>query len=480
MGNKQSKKTSGKSYLDTVTLNSVLDRAAEGVEEGNSCMVQKEYREAFIAYRYSSSLFEMCIQHEGTPQNIKETLQQYNLTLRFKLQDLQALHSIEQDYKQRSSKSKHVPLSKKSLKLPPHIVKELNNTKKDPNDMTEEAQAYRRLLNNLEVCQPKVPMSDVIGQKHAIQLLQDKLVDKHIRPDFFKKSNTTGALLYGPPGNGKTTIATAIATVVAEASEGNMPFFIVSAADFTSKYVGQAEITLTAMFKLAQMNGPSIMFIDEVEQLFKSRTEGGNSSGTGVVQSFLTNMSTYRDVFFIAATNFPWYIDDALLRRMCPTYIRMPTKTDRLQLLKKLFAEDDHYLLKKDFETIAEKTEGFSFDDISKLKDEVDNTIMMITKEAKHFKQTPRMEDYEISWTPCMEYEEGATPKNYRSMVTKNNPEGLVHPSITMAVVEHALTLKAPTNSQEQIELQDLYFDKGKSGVEERLAEKEKSKSRKG
>jgi vacuolar protein-sorting-associated protein 4 len=359
-------------------------------------------------------------------------------------------------------------------------VKELNNTKKDPNDMTEEAQAYRRLLNNLEVCQPKVPMSDVIGQKHAIQLLQDKLVDKHIRPDFFKKSNTTGALLYGPPGNGKTTIATAIATVVAEASEGNMPFFIVSAADFTSKYVGQAEITLTAMFKLAQMNGPSIMFIDEVEQLFKSRTEGGNSSGTGVVQSFLTNMSTYRDVFFIAATNFPWYIDDALLRRMCPTYIRMPTKTDRLQLLKKLFAEDDHYLLKKDFETIAEKTEGFSFDDISKLKDEVDNTIMMITKEAKHFKQTPRMEHYEISWTPCMEYEEGATPKNYRSMVTKNNPEGLVHPSITMAVVEHALTLKAPTNSQEQIELQDLYFDKGKSGVEERLAEKEKSKSRKG
>ena len=480
MGNNKSKNTAVKTYLDTVTLDSVLDKATESVEEGNSYMTNKEYRDAFIAYRYSSSLFELCIQHEGTPKSIKEKLRHFYLTLQFKLQDLQALLGIEWDKQQQlaqKNKTKHVPLSKESLKLPKHIFMEFNSKKKNQSDMTEEAQAYQKLMNTLEVCQPKVPMSDVIGQERAIEMLEDNLVDKHIRPDFFKKSNTTGALLYGPRGNGKTTIATAIATVVAEASEGSMPFFKVSAANFESKWRGQADITLTAAFKLAQINGPSIMFIDEVERLFRSRSEEGESSGSGTVQCFLDLMSTYRDVFFIGATNFPWYIDDALLRRMCPTYIRMPTRTDRLKLIRNLFAHEDHHLLKKDFDMIVEKTEGFSFDDICKLKDEMDSTIRYITRQAKYFKQTPKMEGYEVCWTPCIENEEGATPMSYKSMVSKKNPDGLVHPPITRTVVEHALNLKAPTVSKEQIELNDLFFEKGKSGVDERPKEKSKAKN---
>jgi len=476
MGNKQSKDPSVQTYLDTVDLNTIIQRVTEGVEEGNSAVINKDFREAYIAYRFSTALLQLCIKHEGLSSNIKKALSGYNRNLQYKLQSLQQLVEIERDKLEQSqnSKKKHVPLSKKSLKLPKHIAKELNNPDKDYEKMTEEARAYKRLLDNLEVCCPNLPMSKVIGQEDAIEQLQDELVDRHIRPDLFKKSRNTAALLYGPAGNGKTTIATAIATLVAEASEGNMPYFKVTASNFKSMYTGQAEITLTAAFKLADINGPSIMFIDEVEQLFASRGGGDKRSDTGLVQCFLELMSTYRNVFFIAATNYPWDIDDALLRRMCPTYIRMPTKSDRLQLLHNLFADEDHFLLKKDFETFAERTEGFSFDDICKLKYEVDKAISKITKHSQYFKQTPPIEGRQVSWTPCMEYEEGAIKRTYRSFVNKRNKEGLVHPSITMAVIDHAFSLKKKTVEKETIELNDMFFQQGKEGVKELLKGQDK------
>ena len=483
MGNQQGKNPSKpiKTYLETVPIDSVMEKAGDAVEEGNTAVINKEYREAYVAYRYALALFQLCIQHEAFPKKLKEKLLNYNLTLRFKLQDLKVIVNRERDQILSSQIGKKTPatLSKKSLILPEHVVEELNKkTEKDTNDMSEESMAYKRLLDNLEICVPNVPMSKVIGQKDAIEMLEDDLVDRHIRPDLFKKSHNTGALLYGPPGNGKTTIATAVATLVAEASEGTMPYFKITAANFKSKWTGQAEITLTAAFKLAHLNGPSIMFIDEVENLFASRSEGDSSGGSGIVQCFLGLMSTYQKVFFIGASNYPWDIDEALLRRMCPVYIRMPTRQDRLKLIKSLFEDEDHFLLKKDFEDIADRTEGYSFDDICKLKLMLDSVVQKITRHSKYFKQTPPIEGYEVCWTPCMEYEEGATERNYKSFVKKNHPEGLVHPTITMALVEHALTQKTPSVSKETIELNDLYFEKGKTAVDERNEAKATAKAK--
>ena len=482
MGNKQGKSPSKpiQTYLDTVELDSVMERAAEAVQEGNTAMINKEYRDAYIAYRLASGLFQLCIEYDRFPTKLKKKLRHYNLNLQFKLQDLQAELEIERDKQKRLSetgKKEHVTLSKKSLKLPKHVATELNNPNKDSDKMTEEAQAYERLLNNIEVCRPNLPMSKVIGQEDAIEELQEDLVDTHIRPDLFTESRSRAALLYGPPGNGKTTIATAVATLVAEASEGNMPFFKVSIANFTSKYVGQAEITLTAVFKLAQINGPSILFIDEVEEILASR-KGVQKSGAGVVTCFLDLMSTYRDVFFIAATNFPWHMDEAVLRRMFPTYIRMPTRKDRLQMLKSMFANEDHFLLKKDFDALADKTEGFSFSDLDQMKILVHKCVQKITRQAKYFKQTPHVEGYPVSWTPCMEYEDGAVAKTFRSMVDRNNKDGVVHPTITRALVDHVLTQITPTVSKETIEYNDLFFEKGKSAVDEAEEAKEKQKKR--
>jgi hypothetical protein len=142
----------------------------------------------------------------------------------------------------------------------------------------------------------------------------------------------------------------------------------------------------------------------------------------------------------------------------------------------------DHFLLKKDFEIIAQKTEGYSFDDICKVKVALDSTVQSITRHTKTFKQTPHIDGYQACWTPCMDYEEGATEKTYKSFVKKNHTEGLVHPTITLALVEHALTLKGPSVEPETIELNDLFFDKGTSAVNKLKEERDaaKAKARKG
>lgn len=474
MGNKQSRTLV--TFLDSRNINAVVKDATEAIKEGNSAMIQKEFQEAYTAYRFACALLDLCINYEGVSKKKKETLTDINLDIKFKLQDLQAVIELDHDRLLRAKKKNNTEsssLDKDKLKLPPHITEELANAKKNAKDLSEEAMAYKKILDTIEICRPNLPMSEVIGQKEAIEMLEDTLVDRHIRPDLFQATHCKGALLYGPPGNGKTTIAKALATVVANASKGNMPFFKVTTANFKSKWSGQAEITLTAIFKLAHMNGPAIMFIDEVEQLFASRSDGVDSSGTGTVQLFLDLMSTYKEVFFIGATNFPWYIDEALLRRMCPTYIRMPTREDRLSLVKKLFSNVDHFILQKDFNNIADNTEGFSFDDIYNLKEAVTKKVLKATRHCKYFKHTTQ-EGYQISWTPCMEYEEGAKLKNYRSIL--NSKDGLVFPTVTKDLVEACITLQTPTVSKETIEYNDLFFEKGSTAVMERIEAKTKAK----
>ena len=152
MGQSSSKKKTGTSCLDSVPVGDILKKATDGVEEGNSAMNSKDYKEAYVAYRYSSALIGMCIQHDGLNKSKHNKLVDFNLTLQYKLQDLQqALMEIEEDKKRRTSEAKNlnkkevVTLSMDKLKFPRHVVEELSHQKKDSSDMSEEAQAYKRL-----------------------------------------------------------------------------------------------------------------------------------------------------------------------------------------------------------------------------------------------------------------------------------------------------------------------------------------------
>ena len=219
---------------------------------------------------------------------------------------------------------------------------------------------------------PNVRWGDVAGLDEAKRLLKEAVVMPVKYPQFFHGllEPWRGVLLYGPPGTGKTMLAKAVAT------ECGTTFFNIGASSIVSKWRGDSEKLVRVLFDLARHHAPSTIFMDELDAVMSARDGGARGGGDHESSRRLkTELLIQLDglargdelVFLLAATNLPWELDPAMLRRLEKrVYVPLPTAEARIRMTRALLAPHD-VSPEVDVDAVATRAEGYSGSDIALL-----------------------------------------------------------------------------------------------------------------
>jgi len=219
-----------------------------------------------------------------------------------------------------------------------------------------------------------VRFSDIAGLEDVKEQVRIKMIYPFTHPGKAEKFGIKkggGVLLYGPPGTGKTMMARAVA------GEVNATFFVVKVSDILSKWVGEAERNVKALFDAARTHERSVIFIDEFESLATSRRKTGSSVMPRVVAQILTEAEGFHKnpnpILLIGASNEPWSIDPAMMRPGRfdeKVYVGLPDSQARLRMLEMNLEgkplDDD-----VDLREIASLLDGYSGADIKNICNKV-------------------------------------------------------------------------------------------------------------
>lgn len=252
---------------------------------------------------------------------------------------------------------------------------------------TSPMELYKQQIIETSITEvPKVTFDDVVGLEDAKQAIQEAVIFPRKFALFLSGQRPWNAiLLYGPPGTGKTLLARATAHAF-EAS-----YLQISSSDILSKWQGESEKLVKALFELAKERHPCVLFVDEVDALCCARGSNDTESTRRVKTEFLVQLSQLAtdavvDILVLAATNMPWDLDSAILRRFQRrVYIDIPNREARQRCFEKRLESVRHRLSQEELRRLGELSEGMTAHDIEiVVRDAVLEPIRQL-QSASHF-----------------------------------------------------------------------------------------------
>ncbi|XP_051180277.1 uncharacterized protein [Lolium perenne] len=275
-----------------------------------------------------------------------------------------------------TSKDGKLVLTSESLKHGLDMLQSMHSdnksSKKSLKDVATENEFEKRLL--ADVIPPNdigVTFDDIGALENVKETLKELVMLPLQRPELFCKGQLTkpckGILLFGPPGTGKTMLAKAVAT------EAGANFINISMSSITSKWFGEGEKYVKAVFSLASKISPSVIFIDEVDSMLGRRENPGEHEAMRKMKNeFMVNWDGLRTkdkerVLVLGATNRPFDLDEAVIRRFPRRLmVNLPDATNREKILKVILAKEE-LGQDTDLDSLANMTDGYSGSDLKNL-----------------------------------------------------------------------------------------------------------------
>lgn len=266
--------------------------------------------------------------------------------------------------------------------------------------------------------------SAIAGMEDLKRQMREEVIEPLHNPEEYARYGVTipnGMLLYGPPGCGKTFFAKHFA------EEVGFNFMQVTPATLKSRYINATQENIAKMFKEAEDNAPTIIFIDELDNLLKDRSLADDKGMSGI-NEFLAQMDRTgeKGIFIIGATNKPNILDPAILRAgrlEKKYYIGVPDKTAR-EALFKLYLETRPYDFGLDYSRLADMTENYVSADVQLIVNDASRTALkakskitmaILTEAISNVKQS--LSDQELT-----KYERLRALMNGESIENNNRP----------------------------------------------------------
>uniref|UniRef100_UPI00358E9F63 vacuolar protein sorting-associated protein 4A-like n=1 Tax=Myxine glutinosa TaxID=7769 RepID=UPI00358E9F63 len=287
---------------------------------------------------------------------------------------------------------------------------------------------------------------DLAGLQSAKQSLREAVVLPVLYPHLF-----TGLLqpwrcilLYGPAGTGKTSLAFSVA------SEIKSTFYSVTSSDLLSSWLGESEKSIRRLFQHSRsQNNVSVVFFDEVDGLCRRRTSGEEDVTRRIKTELLRQMQdvpspgSTNNVCIIGATNCPWDLDPAFLRRFQRRiFVPLPDRDTRSILIKRSVDQCHVVTSTQDIDNLATITEGLSGSDL---------THSMREALLQPLRRLQKATAWHVRLDGCMTPCEPGTQNCVYNTMCKIPPELLVPPPVTLQDFVTALTAARRTVTAEEL-----------------------------